>query len=335
MYTPKSKLFKVNPQILEALLRQNEIALAMLQIGVTTKVLTNMRLISLGAFDSGVKEFIPLSEIQEFDFDSTSRTPKLNVIKKDGTTINFGSINKDWVSDVEPIFKGALENIEELPETESALEYRKNLDNAAADNYRTNRITEFPKWLKKSILNHKTQNEDLLMVITEPRVSHQGALLVFNDRCMIVKGGLAGGLMAGSLGGERASTFYFTQITGIEYNSGFINGVLEVLTASYNGTANKDFWRGTNKSRNSDSNDPWTLSNCLPLSKEGFATAKLLIDDLKQMIAQSHQTTVQVTTHSTPQASMADELTKLVALRDSGVLSEEEFAEAKAKILKS
>jgi hypothetical protein len=147
---------------------------------------------------------------------------------------------------------------------------------------------------------------------------------------MIVKGGFWGGLMAGSLGGERAATFYLTQITGIEYNSGMLTGVLEVLTPSYQGTTNKDYWRGTNQSRNANSNDPWTLSNTLPLSKDGYRSAREMIDELKQMIAAAQRPA------GVMQAAVQDltgELSKLAALRDSGILTDEEFSAAKAKLL--
>ena len=89
----------------------------------------------------------------------------------------------------------------------------------------------------------------------------------------MIKVGLATSFMAGALGGGRITTFPFTEITGIEYNAQILSGVLEVLTPSYQGTANKDYWRGTNKSRNADANDPWTLSNTLPLARSTYNAA--------------------------------------------------------------
>ncbi|NNM45402.1 SHOCT domain-containing protein [Knoellia sp. DB2414S] len=140
--------------------------------------------------------------------------------------------------------------------------------------------------------------------------------------------------MAGSLGGERAATFHFVDITGIEYNSGFVTGVLEVLTPSYSGGANKDFWRGSNRSRNADSNDPWTLSNCLPLPKSEYNAAIADVQELKARIGRVKQPTIQVPAPQPPASEgLADQLQKLAALRDSGVLSDEEFSSAKARLL--
>ena len=141
--------------------------------------------------------------------------------------------------------------------------------------------------------------------------------------------------MAGSLGGERPATFHFADITGIEFNSGWVNGVLEILTASYSGSTNKDFWRGSNRSRNADSNNPWTLSNCLPLLKSEHNSYLPEINELKARVGKSKQVRVQV---AAPQVApnsdgLAEQLQKLGDLHASGVLSAEEFAAAKARLL--
>lgn len=165
-----------------------------------------------------------------------------------------------------------------------------------------------------------------------------GTLVAFDDRMVIIKTGGWTSYMAGSLGGERSATFHFTDITGIEYNSGFYSGVLEVLTASYSGSANHDFWRGSGKSRNADADDPWTLSNCLPLTKDEYTEYLPNINELKARISKSKQMTVQVVapTPQTPAApGLVDQLEKLADLRNSGVLSEDEFAAAKARLLTS
>lgn len=162
-----------------------------------------------------------------------------------------------------------------------------------------------------------------------------GTLTAFDDRLAIIKTGALTSFMAGSLGGERSATFHFSDITGVEFNSGFVNGVLEVLTASYSGTVQKDFWRGTTKSRNADSNDPWTLSNCLPLTKMEYNAYLDEINDLKARVSRAKQVNVQVIAAPAAPAAegLAEQLQKLAGLRDAGVLSEDEFAAAKARLL--
>lgn len=183
-----------------------------------------------------------------------------------------------------------------------------------------------------------------------------GTLVAFEDRAVIIKTGGLTGFMAGSLGGERSASFHFSDITGIEYNSGFVTGVLEVLTASYNGTANRDYWRGTAQSRNADSNDPWTLSNCLPLSKAEYTEYLPLLTELKARISASKKVIVRIeaaevaaipaapaipaAVPSAPPASaitdfadLAEQLHTFAALRDSGVLTEEEFLQIKTRLI--
>jgi hypothetical protein len=334
MYIQKSKLYHPNTGILQQILEEGEQAVAFLQIGFNSKVLTTKRLIFLNTSEDKVKESINLDDIQEFLFSSKMGAPSLEALMKDGSKQKIGSLDKSVEAEVKEIFINSLKGvfrIEENVNDESAPESStSSTSSEKASPVRTNSNREFPKWLKKSIENAKSENEDLLMVITEPDVNHQGALLVFGNRCVLTKGGLVGGFMAGSLGGERSATFFFSQITGIEYNSGMINGVLEILTPSYDGSRNKDFWQGSTSSRNANSNDPWTLSNTLPLTKNGYKTAKGMIDELRLMVAEAHQPKA-AKVESAP--SMAGELGELSKLYESGLLTDEEFLAAKRKIL--
>jgi hypothetical protein len=201
---------------------------------------------------------------------------------------------------------------------------------------RTNRKkANLPTHLLNSLERNARNDELPSMIITGTHDSTEGSLIVFADRCVLSKSGIWGGYMAGSLGGAREATFFFPDITGIEYNSGLLFGVLEILTASYSGGATKDFWSGiTNPDRNKSQNDPRTSSNTLPLPKDAYFAAKELIEDLRSMIASSKTTTVVIEGNSQSSSiGIADELEKLSRLRDSGILSDEEFAASKAKLL--
>lgn len=161
-----------------------------------------------------------------------------------------------------------------------------------------------------------------------------GFLAAFEHELIIAKTSLAAGLMSGSLGGRRVTSFPYKQITGIEYNAGMVTGVLEVLTASYQGTANKDFWKGTGRGRNANSDDPFTLSNTLPLAKADHSKAAASIQELKAKVHAAHE--IKIAVESSPPAStesLADQVMKLAELRDQGLLSEEEFAAAKARLI--
>jgi hypothetical protein len=112
-----------------------------------------------------------------------------------------------------------------------------------------------------------------------------GVLVAFEDRLAIIKTGVFTGFMAGSTFGGRQAVIYFVDINGIEFNAGMVNGVLEVLTASYQGSANKDFWQGTLSSRNANANDPFTLSNTLPMLKSEYREWQEHINELRRRIA--------------------------------------------------
>lgn len=160
-----------------------------------------------------------------------------------------------------------------------------------------------------------------------------GVFVAFHDRCMIIKTGAITSFMAGSLFGGRVSTFHYGEITGIEYNGGWASGVLEILTASYDGSKNKDFWRGTFKSRNADSNDPWTLSNCLPLDRTTYNLAQNHLNGLQRLISESKKPHVTISSPAIESTDLSSQLDRLAGLYSSGVLTDEEFKNAKARVI--
>jgi hypothetical protein len=159
-----------------------------------------------------------------------------------------------------------------------------------------------------------------------------GVLAAWEDRIAIIKTGALTSLMAGALGGERATTFYLRDINALEFNSGMVSGVLEVLTASYSGQGQKDFWKGTNKGRNANANDPFTESNTLPLSKLEYNAAIAQINELRKRISEAKQGPA-VTAPPPAAASLSNELARLAELHQTGVLDEAEFKAAKSRLL--
>lgn len=200
----------------------------------------------------------------------------------------------------------------------------------------TNWTKPLPKWVVNAITSNRIEDEPVKIILMG-NVGYAGALVAFEDRCLIAKGGAMGSFMAGSLGGGRITTFYYDQITGIEYNSGLLSGVLEILTPSYQGTANKDYWKGlaSGSKRNLDDNDPWKLSNTLPLNKDDYRAAKSLIDSLRKLIASYRRGGVAPIAQAAEKRDLSDELLKLADLRDKGILSDSEFTAAKIKLLEN
>ncbi len=110
---------------------------------------------------------------------------------------------------------------------------------------------------------------------------------------MIIKVGALTSLMADSFGGGRITTFPYADITGIEYNAGMGTGVLEIVTPSYQGTANKDYWQGLGKT-NANANNPRALSNTLPMMKPVYKQALPLLNQLRAKVAEAKRSTVVV-----------------------------------------
>lgn len=175
-----------------------------------------------------------------------------------------------------------------------------------------------------------------------------GCMACFSDRLMIIKGGNMQGFMTGTMFGSRSTTFYYQDINALEFNKQFGGSVLEVLTASYQGTANHDFWRGSTKSRNADSGDPYTLSNALPCSNDEYTRARVEMSELRERIAAAKRGSAPASvpavpatpptlpspgTPAAPSDDLVSRLTKLAELRDAGALTEAEFAAAKARLL--
>lgn len=190
-----------------------------------------------------------------------------------------------------------------------------------------------------TILQHCHEGEEPWFILVSIGA---GCMVCFDDRLMIVKGGNMQGYMAGTMFGSRSTTFYYHDINAIEFNKQLLGSVLEVLTSSYQGTANHDYWRGATSSRNANSGDPHTLSNTLPIGNSEYTRARAEMSELRQRIAAAKQTSVNITMPAgmptaPPPAPPADDLVsrlaKLGELRDAGVLTDEEFASAKARLL--
>jgi hypothetical protein len=131
----------------------------------------------------------------------------------------------------------------------------------------------------------------------------------------------------------NSSLLQCRQIVTIEYNGGFSAGVLEVLTASYDGGVNKDFW-GV-KGLNSSAGDPRQQNNTLPLSKSVYNQLTPDLNRIRQLIEKSHEVKISSDSISVAQQpiDVIQQIQKLAELKDSGVLSNEEFETAKQKLL--
>lgn len=298
---------------------------------------TNARVIAFFSADvdtKGPKRSVHADDISHVETVKKALTANnLTVTVRGGEQINFGDIPGPDLD----LVLGAVQQLGvagAAPDARRAIAHQAEGDRRNADAWAQVPVigTAPSEKAWKALKDHCSPGELPIFVIGS---GAGGIFAALPDRAMIIKVGAMTSMMAGSLGGGRVTTFPFSEITGIEYNAGFVNGVLEVLTPSYSGSANKDYWRGSNKSRNADSNDPWTLSNCLPLPKPVYQQALPRLNEMRAHIAQLKRPTVVVQQQPSngTAPSVADELGKLAGLRDQGILSDTEFQAAKQRVL--
>lgn len=322
-----------------AMLAQGESVLAIFEAGTklmtTSTVITNMRLLE---FDRSGKCLL-YANLAEFDSNNL-------VQSQSGLNLTFGLTNsgtvkykffgfKDSTAD-QNSFIQILSNLlgVEPPEPVAPIE-------AGFNHSRDNRASE-PKWVGTNLLGPKLSKKASEALERQKHDSKEmpwliintagfGILAAFEDRAVIIKAGFWTSMGAGSLGGERTASFNFHDITGVEYNAGMMNGVLEILTASYSGTKNQDFWKGTLSSTNSNSSNPATLSNTLLLSKSEYREYSKQIGELRKRIADSKKP--QVVAAPVEGKSLAAQILELKELLDSGIITDQEFNSAKAKLI--
>ena len=318
-------------KLFETYKQAGEEVLASIEVSMAQCILTNQRLVTF-KFSGGVKGSYPLTDVESFRFEKGLVGKVFWITPRGLSETKVGTLDEKIAAEFQVLFQSAHSN------AESNSDLRTESHAAAASRYAsvpTNRTRgNLPKHLVKAITEAAKTGEEPVMIITGSDISWAGSLIVFSDRCVIAKSGVIGGFMSGSLGGSRETTFYFKDINTIEYNSGFMSGVLEILTASYDGTTNKDYWSETGVDPNKAKRDPWALSNTLPLNKYDYREAKPLIDQLRDMIRESKETKVIVnTTVESKGPSAADELAKLADLMDRGLITAEEFQAAKQRLL--
>jgi hypothetical protein len=194
--------------------------------------------------------------------------------------------------------------------------------------------------LRKLVQPHISERESIQFCLLSGIGGWNQAIVALTDRLLMIKPGL----MVGATSGPRVIGFYYRHITGIEIDTGLINGVIEINTPSYQRTRQKVFWKIKYEDR-----DAYNIANCLPISKKNLREYKPYIDMLRAMERAAKQERVilapprnesslgsELSSLASLRASgLLAELEKLASLRASGVLTEEEFQRAKQRLLGS
>jgi len=157
------------------------------------------------------------------------------------------------------------------------------------------------------------------------------AMVALDDRLLVLKAGF----MAGATFGGKATSFPYDQITGIEVQHGPLTGVLRVETASFPGGLSGGYWAQDND------RNPWRLPNCIPIQSQAAATLQPYLALIRDRIAKGFwsdgigpaASQSEVVPKEEASNDLASQLSTLGELHSSGTLSDEEFEQAKRKLL--
>ncbi len=160
-------------------------------------------------------------------------------------------------------------------------------------------------------------------------------LIALDDRLLIVK-------PPGMLAGMRSQTtaFPYRNISALELNMGVMTGAIEVIAPGYDGKHKTNSWAQLSSGDRND-RTPQRISNCLPMNRTGVKSQREAIERVKERINAAQA--VRAIAWTAPEAPappaakeprlLADELQKLAALRDQGILTPEEFDAQKRRLL--
>jgi hypothetical protein len=150
------------------------------------------------------------------------------------------------------------------------------------------------------------------------------AIAVTDARVIVLKAGLYAN--AGLLG-KKAISYHFRDISSVEHREGLTGGHVKILVAGVLESGSSNFAAGKNSywGRNRESENVVTYQE------------RKLRDVLRGVVSLIQRKIVEarVPVHSSASAarSIGDQLVQLEQLRASGVLTEEEFASAKQRII--
>lgn len=151
-------------------------------------------------------------------------------------------------------------------------------------------------------------------------------VIVITDRRLIV---VKVGVVAGSTGGGRVTSFDFKDVTGLQVQLGVLMGSLSVQSPGYGATQTGDYWSNRNQK------NVLQLPNVIVWSKpddKKFA-AELAYAHQRIATAQTPRTGEPQQEEHPPTPSLAAELQQLADLYAAGVLSESEFEAAKTQAI--
>jgi hypothetical protein len=142
------------------------------------------------------------------------------------------------------------------------------------------------------------------------------AVIATNQKLLVVKTGL----MSGQIFGGKATGFDFRTIVGIEVRTGLVQGEFEILAGGLMNSQASNLSAKVNMAEQ---------PNGVVFGKSDAAAFNAMAGKVRESSSAAHV----LSAPAAASVSVADELAKFAALRDQGVLTEEEFQIRKASLL--
>jgi hypothetical protein len=148
------------------------------------------------------------------------------------------------------------------------------------------------------------------------------AIIATDRRALVFKKGF----MAGASFGSELTSWSYRSLTGVQIHTGMLSGAVVLQGPGQSGTRTS-YWKG-------DESDPHMAPNAIPLTRP-FDGARKRVAQLGRLIDDAHRQDASpaAAAASSGGNSVAEELRKLADLRSEGVLTDDEFATLKGKLL--
>jgi Short C-terminal domain len=189
------------------------------------------------------------------------------------------------------------------------------LHHASTSNTSSRAITTSSRRRSRRALEQNLHVDETIRVII--RGAHGQAMVATTSRVFVCKPGF----MAGASFGAEVTSWSYRNLVGVQTHKGLMSGSV-VLQGPGQSGKKTSYWGG-------DKDDPTKAPNAIPVVGD-WDQVKAGVARLRQLIDDAHAPSTD--TAASP-SSTADELRKLAELRDEGILSEEEFAAQKARLL--
>lgn len=179
----------------------------------------------------------------------------------------------------------------------------------------------------KTVLSQNLSPDEAVRAVI--RGANGQAIIGTDRRAFVCKPGW----MAGATLGAEVTTYNYLNVTGVQLHKGMVTGTVAIETGQQ--MAKTSVWKQGDA-------DTYKAPNAIPVGgdwnevRAGVARLRQLVDVAHSGMIGQRAEAESIPAGSAPQAaSVADELSKLAELRASGVLSDDEFAAAKRRLLSS